>query len=543
MTKLKWVVVLLSANLVLACGGGGGDAGTPPFQSPGAGTPPFGGGSGGGGQTGDGPRPAADPTIVVSSAAIQGEVFNASTGAAIDGATVAFGTASVSTDATGFFAQASYPATSRLVQRASSTGFEDVFLPTTVLAGIPSVSQLKLTPEGSSSTIIGTTGGSVSAQTGAGRVTFPANSLVDSAGAPSANAVSVRFTSLDVGGDTYLLSGDYTSSTNEPLEVFGAVVLSNAGNLQIESTIPAVLRIPVSTRTGAPPSSANLYYLDPVTATWVQEGTASLVANDPAGAYYEGSVTRFAQWMVGQALVSPVMVRGCVQDDAGAAVPNVRVVAEGISYTGLAYAYTDSSGQFAAPAKPNSQLLVTGRRGAVLSNAASVSTIAADVTLGACLTLPSANAATVRLTWGASPRDIDSHLRVPGGAHVYYASKGALDAEPFASLDVDDVTSFGPEITTIRRPKVGIYRFYLHNFSETFNPGMTQSPTRVELNYLGRTVAFSPPSGEGTSLYWHLFDLEIGANCSMTLYRYNRFRSDEPANPNTGSTGQFCVPS
>ena len=125
---------------------------------------------------------------------------------------------------------------------------------------------------------------------------------------------------------------------------------------------------------------------------------------------------------------------------------------------------------------------------------------------------------------------------------MYYASKGALDAEPFASLDVDDVTSFGPEITTIRRPKVGIYRFFLHNFSQTFGPGMTGSPTRVELNYLGHTVVFSPPAGEGTNLYWHLFDVEIGANCSMTLYRYNRFRPDEPSNPNAAGAAQFCVP-
>jgi hypothetical protein len=131
---------------------------------------------------------------------------------------------------------------------------------------------------------------------------------------------------------------------------------------------------------------------------------------------------------------------------------------------------------------------------------------------------------------------------VPGGAHVYYVNKGSLNVEPFASLDVDDVTSFGPEITTIRRPKVGIYRFYLHNFSGTFSPGMAQSPTRVELSYLGRTVAFSPPTGEGANRYWHLFDIEVGANCSMTLYRYNRFRPDEPANPNGSAAGQFCVP-
>lgn len=456
-----------------------------------------------------------------------------------------FGAVNVTTDATGFFSEATYPDDDRLVQRGANAGYEDIFVPTTVITGIPSISSLKLTPIGTSGAVTGTTGGAVSATTGPARLTFPANSLVDSAGTPSGSSVSVRVTSLEVGGDAYLLSGDYTSSTiaPEPLEAFGAVVLTNADNREIAAATPAVVRIPVSTRTGTPPSSANLYYLDPATARWVQEGTASLVVNDPAGAYYEGTVARFAQWMVGQALQSPVTVQGCVEDDAGAPVANARIVAEGISYSGLGYATTNTSGQFTIPVKAGSNLLVTGRRGAVLTNALSVSTTTSNVVLPTCLTLPSSNAATVRLTWGSNPRDIDSHLHVPGGAHVYYVSQGSLTIEPFASLDVDDVTSFGPEITTIRRPKVGIYRFYLHNFSRTFNPGMTQSPTRVELNYLGRTVAFSPPTGEGTSLYWHLFDIEVGANCSMTLYRYNRFRADEPANPNAAGTAQFCTPS
>ena len=169
----------------------------------------------------------------------------------------------------------------------------------------------------------------------------------------------------------------------------------------------------------------------------------------------------------------------------------------------------------------------------------------APVDLTPCLTLPSSNAATMRLTWGENPRDIDSHLRTPDGAHVYYASKGSLTAAPFSSLDVDDVTGFGPEVTTIRRPKVGIYRFYLHNYSQSFNPGMTGSPTRVELNYAGHPVVFTPPAGEGSALYLHLFDLYIAPNCTMTLYRYNRWRADEPQNPNaltTFTTATECVP-
>lgn len=47
---------------------------------------------------------------------------------------------------------------------------------------------------------------------------------------------------------------------------------------------------------------------------------------------------------------------------------------------------------------------------------------------------------TVTLTWGPQP-DVDLHAFEPNGTHVYYANRFG----PSGFLDVDDVTSFGPE--------------------------------------------------------------------------------------------------
>ncbi|MEM8601284.1 MAG: hypothetical protein AAGF99_15300 [Bacteroidota bacterium] len=47
---------------------------------------------------------------------------------------------------------------------------------------------------------------------------------------------------------------------------------------------------------------------------------------------------------------------------------------------------------------------------------------------------------TVRLTWGAEP-DLDLHAFEPNGTQVFYANQSGLSG----FLDVDDVTSFGPE--------------------------------------------------------------------------------------------------
>jgi len=56
------------------------------------------------------------------------------------------------------------------------------------------------------------------------------------------------------------------------------------------------------------------------------------------------------------------------------------------------------------------------------------------------------------LTWGSTPRDLDSHLWVPSGStrtEIYYSSRGNAAAAPFAALDVDDRDGSGPETTTV----------------------------------------------------------------------------------------------
>lgn len=83
--------------------------------------------------------------------------------------------------------------------------------------------------------------------------------------------------------------------------------------------------------------------------------------------------------------------------------------------------------------------------------------------------------------WGASPSDLDSHLFTPNGDHVYFGAKGALTGLPFVNLDVDDITSFGPEVVTLTRVMQGTYVYAVHNYSGTQSPGITGSPTRVEL--------------------------------------------------------------
>lgn len=555
MVGLRWPSLLALAALV-ACGGGGGANGEGAFSDgpgekvfgdgsgdgafgSGAGTPPFGSGSGGGGLSGDGPRPNPDPAVVISDDALQGTVFDAASGTGLAGASVAFNATTLTTASDGSFAQQAAAADPRLVLEAVAAAHEALLTPTQVLGSVPSVNLLRLTPYGTAADVTVASGGTITDTSGAA-VTVPANGLSAVGGGAAPSVVGVRVTPIAVGSDPHLLSGDFTDNSADPLEAFGAVTLGSSEPVDVALGQQLALSIPVSSRSTSVPSTANLYRLDPATARWVDQGSVSIL-----GGTFNANVTAFGQYMVGLPISSPLTITGCVVDDTGAAANNVRMELEGVSYSGTAQVTTGADGTFSLPARPTSRILVSGRRGSFLTNSVARDVTSVSTAITPCLTLPSANAATMRLTWGEFPRDIDSHLHTPDGAHVYYAAKGSLSVAPFASLDVDDVTGFGPEVTTIRRPKVGIYRFYLHNYSRSFNPGMTGSPTRVELNYAGRPVVFTPPAAEGSALYWHLFDLYIAPNCTMTLYRYNRWRADEPANPNastTFTTATECVP-
>lgn len=545
----RWLAPFALSLVVAACGGASGDtpladgSGSSSFGS-GAGTPPFGTGSGGGsGATGDGPRPDPDAPVVISNDDLQGNVFDASTGDGLGAATVAFDNTTITVASDGSFALQSVAAAPRAVLQTAASNYETLLAPTEMLGTVPSVNLLRLTPRGTSADITVASGGTVTQASSGATLDVPAGALSATNGGATPATVAVRVTSIGVASDPHLLSGDYTDANGAALEAFGAVTIGASDAIEVSPGQQLSLAIPVSTRNPQPPSTATLYLLDPTSARWVAQGSVSVTS----GAY-RATVSEFGQYMVGAPIDTPVAVNGCVVEDTGQAAANVRMEVEGVGYSGTAQATTDAQGNFSLPARAASRVIVSGRRGAYLTNAAARDVPALPATsldVTPCLTLPTTNAATVRLTWGAAPRDIDSHLRTPDGSHVYFASSGSLTQGPFANLDVDDVTGFGPEVTTIRRPKVGIYRFYLYNYSGTFSPGMTGSPTRVELNYAGHPVVFTPPAGEGTARYWHLFDLYIASDCTMTLYRYNRWRADEPQNPNSSSTfttATECVP-
>ncbi len=110
------------------------------------------------------------------------------------------------------------------------------------------------------------------------------------------------------------------------------------------------------------------------------------------------------------------------------------------------------------------------------------------------------------LQWGAEPSDLDSHLSGPTG-HVYYYNMSVSNA----SLDVDDVTSYGPETIVLQDTESGIYRYYVHDYSNRdsrYSTAISDSGANVAL-YNGSTHLYTihVPEGEDGTL-WHVFNFD-----------------------------------
>ena len=109
------------------------------------------------------------------------------------------------------------------------------------------------------------------------------------------------------------------------------------------------------------------------------------------------------------------------------------------------------------------------------------------------------------LTWGVAPRDLDSHLYTPeiDGTthHVYFANSGSSTTAPYAWLDVDDTSSYGPEATTIEELYPGTYTFAVYDWSGDGQLSTSQAHVEV-FNGRDRVGGYDVPAAGGDGPYW-----------------------------------------
>lgn len=519
--RVALYVVMATAALLAACGGGGNSSNS----------------TGG-----------TASLVILSPTApriVTGRVLSASTGDAVANAQVTLQGTTITTDATGNYTFNDVVLDDRVLISFRANGYASTtqvaFRPATQILTV----NVGLLPIATTQQIDPTTGGTVTATDSPAQVVLQANSMVRVDGNPISGNVTVDLTPIPVAVNSNWVSGDYTAINSGQvvmIESFGAITASlkdtQGAQVDLASGQTATIRIPVSSRAASVPATAPLFYFDESTARWVEEGTATLVGTGST-AYYEGNVTHFRTWTVGQ-YPQTIQVTGCLADGSGVHVANGIIMSDGIDYSATSGVRTDSNGNFSIPIRSGGRATITGQMNGSTTNTVNAGPSTTSIDLGtSCLTLPTGSSGIkVKLTWGTNPLDLDSHIFVPDGSHVYYGAPGSLTNAPYLNLDVDDVTSYGPEIMTFTRLQIGTYHYYVNNFSQTFGPGMTGSPARVELNVNGNASLYSPPVNEGTNLWWHVFDLTVDASCNITVTPVGTWGSSEPTYPSASVT--YC---
>ncbi|CAF3389791.1 unnamed protein product [Rotaria sp. Silwood1] len=136
------------------------------------------------------------------------------------------------------------------------------------------------------------------------------------------------------------------------------------------------------------------------------------------------------------------------------------------------------------------------------------------------------------LKWGLIPRDLDSHLFVSDGRHIYYESK----VEGNISLDCDVTNGNGPETIKIRLEPTLKYLYVVHRYSR--DGQLTKSGATVTFNnsaITNSTVPYQivqiPIVNQPNANFWIVCEID-GTTKHIRLFEntfetHNNYASDE----------------
>ena len=144
---------------------------------------------------------------------------------------------------------------------------------------------------------------------------------------------------------------------------------------------------------------------------------------------------------------------------------------------------------------------------------------------------------TVTLEWGAEP-DVDLHIFEPNGSHVYYGNMQGQSGY----LDVDDVTSFGPEhyYVSCDNLETGTYIIGV-NYFEGNNSEVAKIQVKAGNKVMNFNQTLSQADGGDSSPYI-VANIDYSLNSDTGRYEFQIFSSSEPAasaNLNHSSTKSY----
>lgn len=388
----KYSAILITSLALSACGGGGSSDNSSTTVKP------------------------SDKTTleVTAEGYVSGRIINYDTGLGLQNIQVSAGEHTTITGTDGRYSLSGTPASERLLVSFEGAGFAEhadvIYLDKDSANNILNVSLL---PVDLSVRFDASVQQTLTDNNSSASVSLPAGALVQEDGGGPQGEVTLNLTVIDPSRDINLMPGEMVDAnagaTTEPalIESFGAITATfedSEGNaLNLKEGAVSTIRIPLSDKSGNPPSTIPLYYYNKTTGFWVSEGSAVLVS----GAYYEGEVSHFSTWNADD-LYEQILINGCVEDVKGNRLSNINVIANGVDYSGSANTVTDTQGNFSVAAKANASVTVFGFQLGVQTSNFNTTTGTTDEQLGQCL-VSSGGGISVRMSW-TTPADRYSGL-------------------------------------------------------------------------------------------------------------------------------------
>ena len=295
---------------------------------------------------------------------LQGNVFDEN-GQPAAGVTVKVGSATVTTDNSGYFRiNGAALDKNQSVVTASKAGYFKAYRTFAATSATNQVS-IKLVKRDVAGTVDGAAGGDATLSNGS-RVTLPAGGVVDAAsGAAYTGPVKVYAAYIDPSATdiAQTVPGSFMANDKDGRRVlltsYGMMAVelegSNGQKLQVKSGLSATLTtaIPASAQASAPPTIP-LWYVDETTGIWKEEGSATKVGNT-----YVGNVPHFSFWNADLPNSSLVNLTLNFVGSNGQPMPYVRVRISRGNTPFATYGYTDSTGQVSGLVPANEMLVLT----------------------------------------------------------------------------------------------------------------------------------------------------------------------------------------
>jgi len=441
-------------------------------------------------------------------------------GTPLGGVTVTVTGRTAATNEQGWFSISNVTPGDRVLVKFSKSGYAAIYQVTEVRVGGSSFVEAPMGAVDVSQSISTASGGTVTTSDGGG-LEIGANSLVDSQGNSFTGTANVSLTVFDPSDDieANAFPGEYigisAGGETVPIKSYGFmdVSVTGSGDLQLAAGETATIKIPVPVSMQEEATSMGtcpLWYFDTETGYWQEEGQGTY---DPASGCFVGTINHFSVWN-GDTAFDRAWIDGRVVDSSGNPVQCARVKCWGSKHEGRSGRW--NSGETCTPEDGTfhripvesgvvfkCQASKGGQKGPIYNFGPFTSgteNYVGDMLLDAPVI-------QITLTWGVSPSDLDSHLaaNIDGTFHVYYINKGSLTSEPYANLDTDDTTSYGPEVTSIGRLRAGTYRYSVRHFAGTGTIETSGAVVNAVIEGVG-IYRFTPPAGqpEGTPTFGEL---------------------------------------